>query len=562
MAAQSVSSDFGARSFAGGAVAAEGTATVELEYARGDRVRGNVTGGEGYAGRHRGRLAFFLIETTGVARDQEFGEPEEPFLVRRFDAGGTLTGAAAGGGDPAPALPPRTLRRHRGLRVDAVATRQFVPSALRLDRTEVAVCVEAHHPGGGVTTGPCAGDGPARSGFRLLPRRGCGRVGTIVHGFATPETVAVELTLGSGRRIRRATFDVSELGTPARAVAAVAPVGEAVRSVRGVDANGRTVHREPVGAAPSLRSCDGGMWSGLYAFGFDDGPVATSGPEQLVAGSAPGPRLLARDDGEHLCWGIDSSTGRDARCSVPPPEDDHLWPLVRRTGAHTAAAGLVPVGAAAVRIVFDGRETVTAAISDGGEYAGPYRGHVRFFLASASGRRRVTELQTLDAAGNLLTVTPGDDAFAGTPRTFARRGGLRIFAARYSVRFKSEGQRLQTDTGTCFGVAAGRRRVSRQACMPLAGSFRTGFVSCSPRVGVLMGKATRRAPDATLQLAGGGAIRSRAIRVPKRLGGGRLWLLRIPAHARGLRLRVGRQTSDYPIAAPRRQCGYTLEPAF
>lgn len=233
-------------------------------------------------------------------------------------------------------------------------------------------------------------------------------------------------------------------------------------------------------------------------------------------------------------------------------------PVVRTTATSTATAGLVPPGAAAVRLVFGGGKPVTAAISDGGEYTGAYRGHVRFYLATAAGRRRVTEVQTLDARGRLVSVTPGPDAGPGALREVARGRGHRILGARYTFRFKSPGERLSTQRATCFVVATRRERASRDDCMPLFGPFRIGRVACSPRRGLIVGKGR----GARLQLAGGGTISSRAIAVPRRLGGGRLWLLEIPAGARVKRLRVGGKWQPYPVPPPRRQCGYALDPTF
>ena len=571
------------RTFVGGAAPAkDGTTAVELEYADGDRSRANTIAGTAYKGRHRDRVVFFIAETTAAKPAPD----EEPVLLRRFDAAGKLIGASSAGFQGGTIAGPATLLRRGGTRVEARATRSFAPSLLKIDRLERQVCISIEHRDGSGGGGSCAGSGPRYPRLELQTQRSCGH-GTMLYGFTAPQVVSVEVTLGSGRRVRVPSQDLSSLGTAARAVAMIAPVGEAIRRGRALDAAGDEVERHDVGAAPSPRRCgrSGGHTSTFGFFSYDstdsEDPAPPEG-QQVAARGPGGAQLVVRDEiDEHLCVGVDELAADRHDCIVPSPDPYFPEFDVDVSDARTVAGGIVPAGAASVRLVLDGREKVTAAISDGGDYTGPYRGHLRFFLAEAPGRHRVTEIETLDAAGNLLSVVPGPGAEALPTRTFARGRGLRIFGARWSYRFKFPGEKLETSRGSCFGVAIGDEKPSHERCEFIGADRFLGRVTCAPRLGVMMGRLTKRYRGMRLTLAGGRTISSRAVRIPRRLGGGRLWVLTIPRSARVTRLRyLGQRPSPYgprpprgiprpalagryDVAAPSRQCGYALpSPTF
>ena len=563
------------RSFFGGAVPAAGTAEIELEFGRGERVRARTVVGEAYTGDFAGQVAFFLAETTGVQRaPTRDGDQDEPVLIRRFDVEGNLIGASSASEEGGPTIAgPQTLKRVSGLTVTASASRRFAPSVIQLDRTETVVCLNVQRATEGGGGGTCAGTGPALPRLALVPQRECGR-GLLMTGFTGPEVKAVELTLGSGRRMRTDTLDVSALGTPARAVVALVPPGQAARSARALDAAGKVVDTQSLLTAPVPRRCEDGNGGWLALYGHSPTALPSAEAGQVVAGAAPGPRLVARDDGDHLCLGIDDFASDAHECLVPPPETDFPQQIERRTAAYSAVAGLVPHGAATVRVVFEGGVRVNAEISEGGDYAGRYGGHVRFYLAHTAPGRSLELIETFDAAGNLLSSLPGPDAGASRPRTVARGRGYRVTASRYDFRFKFPGQPTERSRGTCFSLAFRGRSPDPSHCMPLEHGFVLGEVSCSPRRGAVVGHMTKGLRGVRFELAGGGHIDARIIRVPRRLGGGRLWLLDIPPRARVARLRyIGRLPKErfgprpqkvraYPLPAPRRQCGYALDVTF
>ena len=564
----------GERSFSGGVVTAD-TATVELEVARGARVRGATVSGAGYTGRYQGKLAFFLVETTAAVTETS----EEPVLLRRFDAQGKLIGAAAGGHEGPTVGGPVTLLRRGPIRVSALARREFSPSVIEIDRTERRVCLDvAHHRGS--SGGSCARPGPFQPPLSLQADPQCGRYGTIVSGFTRADVAQVVLTLGSGRRLRVATQDLAALTPAVRGVATLAPVGEAVRHARAFDAAGRFIDRQALGAAPSARKCPRGfgisstLSFASFPFGEADRAAPAEG-QQVVAQGPLGSRLLAREEGEYLCLGVDRLAADRRDCSVPQPQGFFADTFVHAGAATTGVGGTLPEGAAAVRVEFDDRERVTAAISDGGEYTGRYRGHLRFFLAEAPGRRRVTEIVTLDPAGRVLSIFPGPDAAPLRPSVFFRGRGFRISGAAYDFRFKFPGDALERERGTCVALTLGRERPTHEHCSPLDHESLVGRVACAPRLGVLLGKLTKGLLGVRVRLAGGSSLASRTIRVPRRFGGGRLWVLAVPARAKIVRLRfLGRRPRSrfdprprpagaYSVAAPSRQCGYGLpEPTF
>lgn len=575
MSSLTLSGDSRSRRFIGGAVPAGGTFEVELEFARGEKVRARTVEGEAYTGQFTGKLAFFLAETTGAQRaPSPDGDGDDPVLIRRFDAQGNLIGASSGAQEEGPTIAgPKVIERVGDVTVRAVARREFAPSVIQLDRTETMVCLSLDSPRGG-GSGTCTGaGGPAILPLLLSPERTCRR-GMLVTGFAGPEVRTVELTLGNGRRVRTGTLDVSSLGTPARAVVVLVKPGQAVRSARALDAAGKVVDTQVLAAAPVPRRCGYGLtgWLALYGGIFDPPPSAE--PGQVVTGSAPGPRLVAREEGDLLCLGIDGFGADGHQCLLPPPEDEYPQPIERRTAAYSAVAGLVPAGAATVTAVFEGGQRVAATISEGGEYGGRYRGHVRFYLAHAGAGKRLERVETHDAAGNLFSSIPGEDGGTGEQRTVHRGRGYRIVGTRFDVRFKLPGERAERFRGTCVALAFGGRAPDLDHCSPVEQGLVLGEVSCSPHRGVLIGQMTEGLRGVRFELRGGGRIDARVVRVPKRLGGGRIWVLDVPPGARVARLRyLGKMPKErftpqharvrpYPLPAPRRQCGYLLDITF
>jgi hypothetical protein len=538
-------------SYLGGAVPA-GTAQVELEYTDGKRVRGRVTTGPEYTGRQAGKLVFFLIDVTGAVGTTE----DRPVLLRRFDEAGTLVGAAGGRADTPIAGPVRLLRR-AGATVNAHAERHFAPTPLQLDRTDRSICIGVERATGG--GGTCTDPHPFTPKLLVEASQRCGSA-TILAGFAAPDVTRVDAVLGSGRTVTIRTRELPELGTPLRAVAGVLPRTQAVREAIALDAAGKEIGRQPLGAPPSGRRCAGrnGTSTSVGTGGFDlfDEDFAAAPPDgQQVVLEDGDAQLLARDEGDYLCVDVARLAADKRDCAIPPVEDDFPTILRHATAARTAAGGLVPAGGARVTVEFDGAQPVEAAIGEGG-YTGTYRGHVRFYLARLAGRHRVTAVRTYDAAGALLTSFPGPD-FTGfaQPATLRRGPGYRLFGGRFDFEVKFPGRPADRTQGGCVGLDVDDLP---ELCEPLGdfeGHF--GWISCKTRRGVLVGRITRNRRGVRLTTAGGQVLRSRTVTVPKRYGGGRVWVLEIPRTARVTRFAfTGGKARAYDLPAPRSQCGY------
>ena len=53
-------------------------------------------------------------------------------------------------------------------------------------------------------------------------------------------------------------------------------------------------------------------------------------------------------------------------------------------------------------------------------------------------------------------------------------------------------------------------------------------------------------------------MRARIVRVPRRFGGGRAWVLALPRSARVTALRIGGRTYTFPLPPAADQCGYRV----
>jgi hypothetical protein len=83
-------------------------------------------------------------------------------------------------------------------------------------------------------------------------------------------------------------------------------------------------------------------------------------------------------------------------------------------------------------------------------------------------------------------------------------------------------------------------------------------VSCTPRIAVVAGTLPGRARPVRAVLRGGRTLRARVVRVPKRFGSGRAWVLALPRAARVQALRIGGRRFTFPMPPARDQCGYSV----
>ena len=271
-------------------------------------------------------------------------------------------------------------------------------------------------------------------------------------------------------------------------------------------------------------------------------PAAAPGPEgpgQQVAAEADGHRLLVRDaEAERLCVGLDSLRADSGDCGLPPV-DASLLVVEERAGM---ASAVVPADVVRVRLP-SGLEVPTVP---GDAYTGRYAGRVRFLLAAVP-RGSTGTLRFYDAAGVLLGrgfITPVDPPPVAGPVTLARGRGWRLGAVNYGH-------------GGCVARAG---QLGPEACFADFGRATSAYlsVSCRPRVALLYGTLNRRTRGVAVRLRGGRRMRARVIRVPRRIGGGRAFVLALPRRAEVRSITAGPERVSLTVLPAARQCGYVL----
>ena len=519
-------------------------ARVEAELADGRRVDRPTLAGERYRGRVAGRVRFFLLEVPATDRGQEDGGGV--VLLRLYDAAGTLLGAVepSHGRERVSQRTRLLTQRRRGasIVVDAVTGPTFAPTPLMLDRFEEQVClvVRSRQGSSGGRTGTCRDPAPYRPVLALSVESGCGRLRAVVHGFVGDRVTAVRLRLGSGRALEIPSATLPPAHGAHRYVAALLPRGEAVRHVTAVGARGRQdLHVPPSG----LRCVE--TSGGLIGIGEPDptrGEPRPPAPHRQVAAEAEGHRLVVGDtEADRLCWNVDELRADAADCRLPDLDPGRAVPEHRRG----MLAAVLPAEVARVRLP-DGRDVATVA---GDGYTGRYAGHVRFLLAplraGASGRVRYLgpggEILGSAWLGRELPPTAG-------PVTIARGRGWRLRAARYD-RFTCVGLAVRGDASICEAGAHGH-----------LGAF--ALATCAPRRVLLYGVLPPGRRRIAAVLAGGRRLPARVVTLPRRIGGGRAYVLVLPRNARVTALAAGRRRIAFDVLPAARQCGYWLAEPF
>lgn len=355
--------------YVGGAVSAA-AASVEIGFERDQLIRVPVTAG------------FFVGQVTSIDTD------DNPNSIRSFDAAGALLGVAD---SPEESRSAEILRRGR-VRFRAEVTSQLDPVALAPEHRSERLCLfirVAHGDGEELT---CREQPEVVS---LAGYVGCGRTPTTLAGFVPARTRRLDLLLGSGRTVR-VTPRTAPLGQPGAIALAVLPRGEAIRRATARDATGRVLDRATLQVAPPFRRCTRPLerWTGQG----DGRPPRLGRPPgaQLASALASdgGPQLLARDEGDRLCVGLDALDRDGGDCFLPR--------FSGRSSAFTieqgAVIGVVPAQVAAVEIFFVGGGHIIAPALPGIDYSGRYRDVVNFVLAPLPIGKRVNDGRALDAA--------------------------------------------------------------------------------------------------------------------------------------------------------------------
>jgi len=522
-----------------------GVARAEAELVDGRRVGFDTVEGPRYRGRLAGRLRFFVAAMPAAdPRDDETGGL---VAVRFRGADGSPQGIAGADHDGARIGPRRVLLREkargRSITVIGETQRRIAPAAGALDRVEELTCLvtRSRGSGGGGST-VCHEPGPNRPTLLVFPTSGCDGVRTVVSGFVGDDVTAVRMRLGSGRvrEARTRTLRDRHGGTH-RYLATTVPRGEALRSVRSVGAEGGY----EIGEAPSGLPCLAtGGWFAVASYLFASERGAAARPpagDERVAAELDGHRLLVRDAGaDRLCAGLDRLLADGSDCLLPAAFGEDAVGFA--SAGHVAA--VLPAEVARVRLP-GGREVPTIE----GAYSGRYAGAVRFLLARSSGGSG-DRFRTLDAAGRVIGTlpviapdAPDEKPVAGPVKVAAGRGWT-LSALRH--RF-----------GSCTFLTIGGEAEFCLADAPGADEA-YAVVGCSPRVAVITGPSARGAREVRAFLRGGRTLRARIVRIPRRLGGGRAWVLGLPRTARVKALGVDGLRVRFPLLPAADQCGYRV----
>lgn len=526
----------GRRAWHWGFVAPE-VAAVEVVMRGGLRVTVPAEAGSAYTGRYAGRVRFFVAEGRGE-RGQEAryvkllaADGSVLAVVEHFFGDSVRVGRSvelARGGSAPGRWSLRAFRR-----------RALAPLPGNEERFAEQDCVELRPERGRPLGEVCAHRDFPRQLSAFSEDQACRPVGSVALGLVGPDVRAVRATLGDGRirglRLRRLPARYG----PRRVFALVLGPQVAVRRIVAVDREGR---RETVraGVPPGVARCgDSGSLIVSYAYHTPKpaGPLA----------------FTVYDDGVLLC----ATLGRPAPssdCGYPPLHDDDARILVRRAGARTLIAGVLPLQAATAVVELVGGERRRLETTTEGPYAGRYRGMVRFFVLDLPGRRTLRSVRVLDDRGRRIHVQPGDLRARALTRPRLLVPGPGGIALR--------GRLLRIDpSGTdypCIWLAGGGQGLG-------CGFPTTGFANlsatCSPRRlfvwGLLRGGSTAVTVETDR-----GPVRARVVRLPRSLwqrGTRSAFLAVLPAAAAPRALVVSAQSErrrrlSLPPAA--RQCGY------
>lgn len=494
------------------------------------------------------RERFFIVDAA-----------EPAALLRFYDESGALIAAARydeprfGGGQ-------RVVLRRAGVRISARRDFELRPDPLRVDRTVPSTCLTIRLEGsiGYCVTGR---DLPALS---LDVNRGCAPDAPVISGTVAPAVRRVELLLGSGRRIRLNTRPLPEsFGDPARLVADRLPRGEAVRSARGIAADGTPLGRSPLRSAPGGLRCENGRGvSSLTAFGFGGGGHQGAQGDGAVVRTAAGHRLHAGDGqaADTICVAFD----RPRAGCLPAPVDSTFFTLAR---AGNAVGGVLAGDVATVTLELDRGRPLTVATTAGPAYAGRFAGRLRFLAAKVPRGRLVERAVARDADGRRL----GRGFVFGA---FTNEVVARIPPA-LTVRRLGGGPEGSVRVGHCVRPNAARGLAAFLACRDRRDAVAVAYASCAPRRLLLFGYLPRGVRAVDVELGDRSRVAARVVRLGPEAGGGRVWTY-VPDRDAAIRAvvysdrpprpfpRIERPERRQPFVLPpvAGQCGYDASDGF
>lgn len=521
-------------------------ARVEVEMTDGNRVATDTVTNDAYKGTRAGRIRFFLRDVPGV-----------PDVVRGYAADGRLVGIGDASGHSGRTIRSDEVLSSPGLTVRVELQSVIEPSPLQLDRRSQHLCIRVTEDSGSSST--CAGRTDPSSPLMLESTEGCHPRRSVLHGLVAKEGASLSLLLGSGRRI---TLPVHQLPQgydfPLAAVASPLPRGEAVRSVALLDASGNRIAAQKAGLAPGGLRCASGRHSGSVSLGY--APVDLGSPSQdgaHAAVEAGGHRLMVADRGDQLCNGFDELVLCELAPVLPPfgialQQAGMVWAVLSR---HVMAVDLVGT---------DGT-TARHSTSEGPGYKGQYAGKVRFLLVSAPGRYKRVRL--LDAEGRDLGgagVLNVDPRPAQKMRQVVSGRGWAITAGVYARNFGATGELVSQSS--CLGIRLRGKDVPAPwgDCRVLVSRFDpriAGEVLCSPRTAILFGALPEGTRGVEFRTSSGRRITGRVGRLPRSLGGHRVWGAAVPRSARLVSVKFrGGKRAPFTMMPPSKQCGYYVYP--
>jgi hypothetical protein len=459
---------------------------------------------------------------------------EEPETIRTFDAAGTVVGVAM---SPDSTRHAEFFRRDVGgtvMRFGLDAQSRLYPLVLEPEHREESLCVVADDE----LVIACRTD-PAW--LSLGGREGCGDIPHSLTGFVPDGTQRVDLVLGSGKRIS-VRPQSAPFGLPVQVLADVLPPGEAIRTATARDAAGHVLTRADAEVAPPARRCHGsrGRW---WSESDPPAPRLRRPPDAQLAAAlvgGGGPQLLARDDGERLCVGIDRLDRNGGDCSLPRQalHDDGFLTLDRGY-----AFGAYPARVTEIELVYRSGKRVRAPVLPGMEYTGRFRDVVSFALVPLQRGETVQYATLRDRFGRELSwvypVGPGAVDPLVERRTLVRWGSVRLLSGAYD-----RDRRVP-----CLGLRG-------EPCLEVDGAREAHVVSrCGSRRTIVFGVTPSRAE---IRLAHGAPVRPRLAPLPRGRGKAFLAVLGPDAEVASVRF-GGRRGFTVPSRPARDQCGWQWE---
>jgi hypothetical protein len=493
-----------------------------------------------------GERAFDTVAVEGFSERFALVPRAQPDqLLRLYDAEGTLVGAAVdphggvrwGSGKP--------VFRARDARVTAMRSQDLESTPLVFDRTLPKTCLQVHVGNSG--TELCVRDRELGD-LHVQVATACAPARSMLYGLVSPRARGVQAVLGSGRTFAvRARPLAAGLG-PGRLVAASLPRGEAVRSVRALDARGSVLGRASLGVAPGGLPCpdtDDGFSVGFFAVDSATGPRGKPISPPVVVAEAGGRSLRAADGrGTALCANFAGRRRFD--CATPPV--DAVFTFADQRGRVVTA--VLSKDVASVALELDSGAVIQAETTDGPAYTGRYAGRVRFLAVEVPAGADVRRAFPRDAEGRRIGriyVNPGTTQ--RSRRRFAP--GLVVERETYGRGHQDACVRPRTPRGEIgsLGLCSFFESLGAQALVA---------VSCSPRRAVVFGGLPRGVRSVVLQLAGGDRLRPSVRRVRDL---GRVWTAVLPLDARLRALRYRGKLGTRPLRVPpaSRQCGYEAQ---